>query len=87
MFYHCENMRTQLKRIGNSQGVIIPKPLLAQAGITRDIEIIVENETIMIRGIRPVREGWAEAMEAITASGEPAAWPDFPNDSDDEWVW
>ena len=80
-------MRTQLKRIGNSQGVIIPKPLLAQAGITRDIEIIVEHEAIIIRGVRPVREGWAEAMQAIVDAGEPAAWPDFPETGDDEWVW
>ena len=37
-------MTTRVVRIGNSQGVRIPKPLLEQAGLTGEVEMVVEND-------------------------------------------
>jgi antitoxin MazE len=36
-------MRTRIRKMGNSQGVIIPKPLLAQAGLENEAEMVVEK--------------------------------------------
>lgn len=37
-------MRTTLRRIGNSQGVLIPAPLLAECGIQDEIEQHLEGK-------------------------------------------
>jgi antitoxin MazE len=82
-------MRSALRRVGNSQGVIIPKPILAQVGLERDVEIAVENDAIVIRKPQGhVREGWADASRAIAAAGQDALiWPELSNDADDELTW
>jgi antitoxin MazE len=66
--------------MGNSQGVIIPKPLLAQAGLENEAEMVVENGAIVLRRPqRKAREGWAEASQAVAAAGDDAlVWPESP---------
>lgn len=82
-------MNTTLRRLGNSQGVIIPKPLLAQVGLTGDATMTVENGAIVLRPFnRSPREGWAEASRAIAGAGDDApVWPDFGNEADEALVW
>jgi antitoxin MazE len=82
-------MKTIVRKMGNSQGVLIPKPLLAQAGIEREAEITVENGAIVLRKPKPaVRRDWAEASRNIAAAGDDAlAWPEFANEEDAEWQW
>ena len=45
-------MRTTLRRIGNSQGVLIPAPLLAECGITGEIDLHLEGKKIVIEPVR-----------------------------------
>jgi len=82
-------MRASLQRVGNSQGVIIPKPILAQIGLERDVEIEVEDDAIVLRKpSKHPREGWAEAAKALAARGDDKlVWPEFANDFDDELTW
>ena len=89
VYYHCSNMRASLQRVGNSQGLIIPKPILAQVGFEREIDIDVEDGTIVLRKPnRHPREGWADASRALAASGDDAlVWPEFPNEGDAELIW
>lgn len=44
-------MRGRIAKIGNSQGICIPKLLLEQLGITEDVDIEIENNQIIIRPI------------------------------------
>ncbi|MFH0788460.1 MAG: AbrB/MazE/SpoVT family DNA-binding domain-containing protein, partial [Pseudomonadota bacterium] len=44
-------MRARIVKIGNSQGIRIPKPLLDQTGIMDDVELEVEKTQIIIRPI------------------------------------
>ncbi len=61
-------MLTMLRRLGNSHGFVIPKPLLAQVGLTGEAEIEVENGVIVLRPVRRTpRNGWAEASRAVAA--------------------
>ena len=81
-----------LRQIGNSQGIVIPKPLLAQVGLVGEAsaEISVENGTLVLRKPRrAVREGWAEAARAIAERGEDTlVMGEFGNEGDDtEIVW
>ncbi|MGH7838774.1 MAG: AbrB/MazE/SpoVT family DNA-binding domain-containing protein, partial [Candidatus Binataceae bacterium] len=47
-------MKAALQRIGNSQGIILPKPLLAQIGLIDEIELTVERDAIVLRKPRRV---------------------------------
>ena len=82
-------MLTTLRKLGNSQGVIIPKPLLAQVGLTDDADMQVENGAIVLRPARrSPREGWAEASRAIAqAADDGLVWPEFANEGDEALRW
>ncbi len=83
-------MRTAIRKIGNSQGVLIPKPLLAEAGLETDVDMAVENGTLVLRPIRahPPRAGWAEAARELASAGDDAAiWPGFANAEDAALKW
>jgi antitoxin MazE len=75
--------------MGNSQGVLIPKPLLKQLGLEGQAEMMVEGDALILRRARPiVRSGWAEASRRIAARGEDTlALPEFQNEEDETWVW
>jgi antitoxin MazE len=84
-------MKTAIRRIGNSHGVTIPKPLLTEIGARPGDEVDVKVEQgkiIMRRSKRRNREGWAEASRALAAAGEGGlVWPEFGNAGDKDWSW
>jgi antitoxin MazE len=57
----CQNtMQVIIRRIGNSQGTVIPKPLLAQLGLDvgSKAEVTVEGDALVLRrAARPARAG------------------------------
>ena len=75
--------------MGNSRGLLIPKPLLEQLGLDEQAELLVEGNTLILR--RPKerpRTGWAKASKEIAARGEDAlAWPEFANEADADLKW
>ena len=82
-------MRSAVIRIGNSQGVRIPKVLLEEAGIAGPVELRAEAGRIVIERVSNPRQGWEEAFTTadIDEAGE-LLLGDFPNDFDkDEWTW
>ncbi|MGA2536289.1 MAG: hypothetical protein ABSF53_09750 [Terracidiphilus sp.] len=82
-------MLTTIRKLGNSQGILIPKPLLQQVGLADQAEMRVEGDALVLR--RPKakpREGWAKASEAIAAAGDDLlVLPEFANDGDAELKW
>ena len=65
-----EPIRTQIVKIGNSQGIRIPKALLALSGIQDAVELVVHEGTIIIRPTTTARLGWDEAFRAMAAAGD-----------------
>ena len=68
-------MRTHVKirQIGNSQGIVIAKPLLTQLELSNEsgAEMTVEGDALVLR--RPstrMRAGWVEAARKIAESGD-----------------
>jgi antitoxin MazE len=58
-----------LIKIGNSQGIRIPQPLIKQAGLQdKEFEIQVVDNGLLITPIKKTRKGWAEQFKNITAS-------------------
>jgi len=82
-------MKATLRKMGNSQGVLIPKAIISQLGIGEDMDMTVENDAIVLRKAdKPVRDGWLDASKQIAAAGDDVlVWPEFGNAEDAEWVW
>lgn len=84
-----DHMKTTIRKMGNSQGVLIPKPFLAQLGLENEVEMNVEDDAIVLRRPRTrAREGWAEASKSIAAaSDDTLVMGEFGNDDDTELEW
>jgi antitoxin MazE len=78
-----------VRRIGNSFGIVIPKPVLSQVGLTGQAEMTVERGAIVLRRAKKaVRSGWAEAARAAAAGrGEVLLMGEFSNAGDAELSW
>lgn len=62
-------MKAQIVKIGNSQGIWIPKPFLQQSGISDEVDIEVNGSEI-IRSLRSPREGWEDSFRRMAAKGD-----------------
>jgi len=50
-------MKARIVRIGNSQGIRIPKPLIEQTGLDGDVEVAVRGNTLVISPATQPRAG------------------------------
>jgi antitoxin MazE len=82
-------MEVAIRKMGNSRGVLIPKPVLAQLGLESTADLQVRDGVIEIRAVRRnPRDGWAEDARRIAAQGDDAlVWPEFGNEGDNTLVW
>ena len=80
-----------IRQIGNSHGVVIPKPVLAQLGLDArsGVEMTIEDGALVLRRpALPARTGWAEAARNIAeAGGDELVMGEFGNAEDSELVW
>lgn len=85
-------MKTKLIRIGNSQGVRIPKPVIEEIGLSDEIEMILKDNQIILRSSEESRKGWDHAFEKIAENHDdglldkeeieqPSQWDET------EWTW
>lgn len=63
-------MKARIVRIGNSQGIRIPKVVLEQTHLSGEVELQVGDRQIIIRSVKEPREGWAEKFRAMAARGD-----------------
>jgi antitoxin MazE len=84
-------MRARIIKIGNSQGLRIPKPILEQTGIMDDVEIEVDKNHIIIRPVQNVREGWDDAFKEMGKKGDDKAVMEDEylahSWDEEEWQW
>jgi len=84
-------MRSAVRKLGNSSGVIIPKSLLRDLGMTEGdpVEMTLDAGRIVLIPIkRRVRASWAEASQSIAAARDDAlVWPEFGNAEDEALTW
>jgi antitoxin MazE len=84
-------MKSAIRKMGNSHGVIIPKPLLEEIGAKPGdtVDLTVKNKKIVIAAPpKPPRSGWAEDSKRLAAAGEAGlVWPEFANDGDNDLKW
>lgn len=82
-------MHVTIRPFGNSRGVIIPKPLLAQVGLEDEAEIEVQDGALVLRPLKkPVRQGWAQAAQAIAeAQDDEQVLGEQPLADEEAWQW
>ena len=84
-------MKSAIRKMGNSHGVIIPKPLLEEIGAKANdqVEIKVKKGKLVITPLQQdPRAGWAEASKRLRDAGEAGlVWPEFANEADKDLKW
>jgi len=85
---------TTLTRIGNSQGIRIPKPLIQQAHLENvSLELEVLKNGLLIKPVNnTLRDTWKENIEQVMLKSETshdeALLEDLLNDNDlEDWPW
>lgn len=81
-----------LVKIGNSQGVRIPKTLIQQASLEgKELSFEIVSEGLLISPSKHPRTDWEDKIAALIAveGKEPLdqEWLDAPIDSDNELEW
>lgn len=84
-------IKTRIIRIGNSQGIRIPKAVLDQLALKDEVELEVVANQLIVRPVSYPRQGWEAQFETMAASGDDALLDaDMPSPArwdDEEWEW
>lgn len=84
-------MKAKIIRIGNSQGIRIPKPLLEQCHLGKAVELQVRNGHLIVLPAERPRSGWADAFREMAAKGDDVLLDEgtlLPTKWDrSEWEW
>ncbi len=83
---------TMLTKIGNSQGIRIPKPIIEQANLQNsEIEFVVTKDGLLLKPVRKiVRKDWDKKIKELLSKKQKdeAVLEDMLDDSDlEEWEW
>jgi antitoxin MazE len=83
---------TTLVRIGNSQGIRIPKAIIEQAKLNdKELDLKIVEDGLLIQPVDRPRKGWREQFEEAPAEhradGIDKEWLDAPLAGDEEWEW
>ena len=82
-------MHVEMRRIGNSRGIIFPKAIIEQCHLEREIDLQVVNGVVTIQPVGNKRANWAKAFEAAKHEDHTLEqeWQSFSNSSDGaEWL-
>lgn len=79
------DVRTSIRKIGNSRGILIPSVFLTDIGIGDHVDIVMEGNSLLIRPIQEPRVGWFDGYDS-SMDVDPLG--DLPLDaSDQDWIW
>jgi len=82
-------VRSKVVKIGNSRGIRIPRTLLKQAGLTDEVEMMLEGGKLIIQSAHLPRQGWESMFVAMSQKDDdhlreettPTQW------DENEWEW
>jgi len=82
-------MKTRVVKIGNSQGIRIPKPVLEECHLSGEVDLTVRDDELVIRAVREPRAKWGSAFKKMADKGDDKLLDrDSRNTFDDEeWEW
>jgi len=78
-------MRTVIRKVGNSRGIIIPAAFIATCGFGDEVEIAVSGSKLIIQAAQANRRGWLDGYDPSADVDAFAALPQ--DDLGEEWSW
>ncbi len=63
-------IKTRLVKIGNSQGLRIPKLVLDQLNLSVDVELEVQDDHLIVRPSSRPRADWADQFRQMAERGD-----------------
>ncbi len=63
-------VKTRIVRIGNSQGIRIPKPIIEQLGFSEEVELEILPDQLVIRSAHAPRFGWDQQFKAMAEASD-----------------
>ena len=83
------NVKLKIVQIGNSQGLRLPKLLLEQCGIKKEVEAEAVDGAIILRPLsKGHRKGWDQAFLEMSKQGDDKISPEILIDFDEsQWQW
>jgi antitoxin MazE len=84
-------MKARVVRIGNSQGIRIPKSVIEQCHLHGAVDLEIQQGQLVIRSAAKPRAGWDQAFEQMHRHGEDHL-PDQDSAASStwdrsEWTW
>jgi len=81
-------MKAQIIRIGNSQGVRIPKTLIEDAKLSGEVELELHEDGLLIRSLQKPRANWDARFKAVSESDDDQTVGDTRTSFENkEWQW
>lgn len=81
-------MKAQIIRIGNSQGVRIPKTLLEDGKLSGEVELELHEDGILIRSLQKPRANWDAAFKSVADVDDDQVLSDPSTEFErKEWQW
>jgi antitoxin MazE len=84
-------VRTRIIKIGNSQGLRIPKLVLEQLNLGEEVELEIQENQLIIRPLLAPRHNWEEQFQAMAAKGDDQLLdegvPSLTTWDEEEWEW
>jgi len=84
-------MKTRIVKIGNSQGIRIPKLLLERSNLAEEVELEAEDNRIIIRSTKQPRHDWEAVFRSMAERSDDTL---LDNNlltqsqwDEDEWQW
>ena len=85
-------MKAKIVKIGNSRGIRIPKSLIEDSGISGEVELEVDDDTIIIKPVSKNRESWDAAFQKMAENTDDVLLDaeilvDQTKWDEEEWEW
>ena len=83
-------MKANIIRIGNSQGVRIPRPILEKCGLRGRVEMNVEDNVLVIAPVQEARDGWSDVFKRMAEQGDDEPLlneNDLSSWDESDWEW
>ena len=84
-------LKARIIKIGNSQGLRIPRLVLQQLDLKDEVELEIQDEQLIIRPLRARRRGWEEQFQAMATTGDDQLLdeevPSLSTWDEEEWEW
>jgi antitoxin MazE len=82
-------MILQIVKVGNSKGLRLPKSILEQYHIDKEVDLYSTKDGLLLKPVKnKARAGWAKKFKEMAAHGDDKLLiPEFTNSTDKDWQW